>query len=74
MNKTDAAAIVADNIASWCSRHDVDDSEITGTMIAEALSRMTHETVAGSYAHRAALLRPSDQTVRTAYRRAAGLI
>jgi hypothetical protein len=74
MTKTEAANIVADNIAAWCNRHDLDDSEVTGTMVAEALSRMEHESTPGSYAHTAALLRPAVRTVRTAYRRHAGLI
>lgn len=74
MNKTEAANIVADNIAVWCREHDHDDSEVTNLMVAEALSRMEHETTPGSYAHTAALLRPSVRTVRTAYRRNAGLI
>lgn len=74
MNKTEAAAIVADNISAWCTRNDVDDSEITNTMVAEAISRMQYETVEGSIAHAAAMLRPHPRTVRTAYRRASGLI
>ena len=74
MNKYEAADIIATNISAWCSKHDLDDSEITATMIAEAISRMTHETAEGSYAHTAALVRPSDRTIRIAYRRAAGLI
>lgn len=74
MTRREAAGIIADNIAAWCARHDLDDSEVTGLMIAEAISRMTYETVPGSYAHCAALLRPADRTIRTAYRRASGLI
>lgn len=74
MNKTEAADLIATNISARCTKYDLDDSEITGTMIAEAISRMTYETVEGSCAQVAALLRPSDRTVRTAYRRHAGLI
>lgn len=74
MSKTEAAQIVADNIAAYCSEHDIDDGEITNTMIAEAMSRMEFQTQSGSYSHRAALMRPSVRTVRIAYRRNAGLI
>lgn len=80
MTKTEAADIIATNISAWCYKHDVDDSDMqtlvgtrARTLIAEAISRMTHETVEGSYAHTAALLRPSDRTVLIAYRRASGL-
>jgi hypothetical protein len=74
MTKTEAAEIIANNIAAWCARHDLNDSEITNTMVAEAISRCEYETVPGSYAHSAALARPSVRSVRIAYRRSAGII
>ena len=74
MNKTEAAEIIATNISAHCIRYDLDDSEITNTMVAEAISRCEYESVQGSYAHSAALARPSVRSVRIAYRRAAGLI
>lgn len=69
MNKREAASLIALNIAVHCRQHGIDDTDISPTMIAEAISRMTHETVPGSFAHSAALLRPSDRTVRTEYNR-----
>lgn len=74
MKKTEAAEIIATNIAAWCRKHDVDDSEITNMMVAEAISRCEYETVPGSYAHQAALARPSVRSVRIAYRRNSGLL
>lgn len=77
LSKTEAA-ILADNISAWCSEHDHDDRDLIEGMgrllIAEAISRGMHEAVPGSYLNRAALARPSDRTVRIAYKRALGLL
>lgn len=79
MTKTEAAEIIADNIGAHYTRNDLDDRDLTWVggpsrlAIAEAISRMTHESVPGSYAHRAALTRPSDRTIVQAIRRAAGI-
>ena len=74
MTKTEAADIIATNIAVWCRRHDRDDAEITNLMIAEAISRCRYESEPGSLAQTAAEVRPADRTVRIAYRRNAGLL
>lgn len=74
MTKTEAAEILADAIAVYCIKNDLDDSELTGTMIAEAISRARYQTAEGSYLYVAGWLRPSDRTVRTAYKRRAGLL
>ena len=61
MNKTEAAKIIA-NRCMVAARKD-GRTNIDRTFVAEIISECEHQTVIGSYAHQAALARPSFQSV-----------
>lgn len=72
LGKTAAAAIIAENISAWCTRQDVDDSEITATLVRDGMERCAVSEFVDE--RRAALARPALRTVRIEYRRSCGLI
>ena len=78
MTKTEAADILATYISVRVRQRDLDDVDLAQdgaghTLIAECISEARHKPE-GTYLNVAGGVRPSDRTIRTAYRRNAGLI